>query len=199
MTSFRTFSGFAVLLLATCLVGCTATAPSVSSGSSSTATTGTVSSTTASAGSVQTLDCSNPIGHASSSVDLVDGTETLSVVALGFKVGQIVSLDEAFGEQGFRFAKVGLAVHTGLTFELSVRADWQDRARIGWNNSGNTPTRTEKFPGCKPGAPGAEWVVFPGGFWVKAPACIPLVVTISTETITVPVPIGKACDPGDAL
>lgn len=161
MTSFRTFSGFAVLLLATCLVGCTATAPSVSSGSSSTATTGTVSSTTASAGSVQTLDCSNPIGHASSSVDLVDGTETLSVVALGFKVGQIVSLDEAFGEQGFRFAKVGLAVHTGLTFELSVRADWQDRARIGWNNSGNTRPGQRSFRlqtrrpwsgmGCLPG------------------------------------------------
>jgi len=42
-------------------------------------------------------------------------------------------------------------------------------------------------------AAGAHWLVFPGGYWVHRPLCLPLLVTAHGETERVRIGVGAAC------
>ena len=97
------------------------------------------------------------------------------------------------GDDGLRFGKIGIAIKTGQKFTITVPRAWQNRMRIGWSNHGKVLATTLHVPGCSSTPPGAEWVVYPGGFWLKAAACVPLTIQTSTETRTIHVPIGKHC------
>jgi hypothetical protein len=94
------------------------------------------------------------------------------------------------------FAKAGLDVASGASFELSVPDEWVGRLTIGW---GGPATRTSNFyvSGCNATAPQERWLVFPGGFWVGEPACAPLLVRSGAQEQVVQIGIGTAC-PGQA-
>jgi len=100
------------------------------------------------------------------------------------------------GDDGFRFAKVGIAIKTAEEFTLTVPDAWQNRMRIGWGNHGAVLATTLRVPGCTSTPPGASWVVYPGGFRLKTAACVPLIVKTDSETQTINVPIGKRCPSG---
>ncbi len=96
--------------------------------------------------------------------------------------------------QGMHFIKVGLAVHRGAEFTLAVPSSWQERMRIGWgNDDGYTLANTLKVSGCLPEADGAQWLVFPGGFWLEESGCVPLDITTSGRTQSIHVPVGERC------
>jgi hypothetical protein len=94
------------------------------------------------------------------------------------------------------FAKQGLYVKAGATFELIVPAAWKSRVTIGWGNPGKDTTHLY-VTGCTPIKKGAHWLVFAGGFTMNKPACIPIVVKSGAQQKTVHVGAGKAC-PGQA-
>jgi hypothetical protein len=71
------------------------------------------------------------------------------------------------------FAKNGLLVRPGSTFELVVPRRWRDRLTISWGKSPRTSHLL--VSGC--GTPGgADWLAYAGGYYVDDPACVPLLV-----------------------
>ena len=97
------------------------------------------------------------------------------------------------GYEGFQFAKVGLVIKTGVKFDIIVPPTWRNRMRIGWGNNGYSLATTLQVPGCSSTRPGAEWLVYPGGFWLTVAACVPLTIETDTGTRSIQVPIGKRC------
>jgi hypothetical protein len=72
--------------------------------------------------------------------------------------------------------------------EISVAPKWQDRAAIGWGNAGVSPT--VRIPGCRSTTP---WVAFTGGYYVRSPACVPLIVRMGGRTQRIRVAVGRPC------
>ncbi|MFD0971657.1 hypothetical protein [Plantactinospora endophytica] len=70
------------------------------------------------------------------------------------------------------FAKTGLLVRADARVDLIVPATSAGRPWIGWGSPAR-PARTLHFPGC---AAESGWLAFAGGFWVDAPACVPLTI-----------------------
>src|SRR6266581_756182 len=61
--------------------------------------------------------------------------------------------------------------------EITVPPEWRDRAAIGWGNAG--VSSTVRVGGCRSTTP---WVVFTGGYFVRSPACVPLVVRMGGQS-----------------
>ncbi|MET3923427.1 hypothetical protein ABIB26_004393 [Arthrobacter sp. UYEF20] len=95
--------------------------------------------------------------------------------------------------QGLHFVKVWIALKTGTKMEILVPPDMQDKMRIGWSNDGYRLANELKVSGCESNPAGAQWVAYPGGFWLKEAGCVPLTITTDTTTETIHVPIGKSC------
>src|SRR3989454_6129158 len=80
-----------------------------------------------------------------------------------------------------RFAKDGLYVRRGASFDLIVPNNWRDRLTINWGFPGEA-THHLRVPGCRPTGtinPIHEqdpWLVYAGGYTVSEPACVSLVV-----------------------
>ena len=90
------------------------------------------------------------------------------------------------------FAKWGLFVASGSSFELSVPDAWLGRLTIGW---GSPATRTTHFhvSGCEPTGSQKRWLVFSGGYWTNAPACVPIIVSSGGQEQTVQIGVGVSC------
>ena len=92
------------------------------------------------------------------------------------------------------YAKTGLLVRADRPFELVIPRSWRRRVAIKWGNTG-----AERFSGhlqirgCPPSAGHGDWLVYPGGFFVPEPACVPLVVRTKRASRTVHVPVGVRC------
>ncbi|WP_129545518.1 hypothetical protein [Arthrobacter dokdonensis] len=78
-------------------------------------------------------------------------------------------------------------------FTLSVPPEMRGRMKIGWSNSGYTLADELVIAGCTSAQANASWLVYPGGFWLKEPGCVPLQVTTDQTTQTINIPIGKTC------
>lgn len=90
------------------------------------------------------------------------------------------------------FAKTGLLIRADAQFELSVPDDWADRAGLRWGNVAGEPiTAHLQITGCRSGS--AQWLVYPGGFYVVASACVPVIVTTGATSRTVAVSVGAPC------
>lgn len=87
------------------------------------------------------------------------------------------------------FAKAGLWVRSRAAARLTVVAP--AGVRIGW---GSAAPHTEQVtvPACQ--HPGAQWLVWPGGFWVPGPTCVTLRVEAQDDDVVVQVPVGSMCD-----
>jgi hypothetical protein len=85
------------------------------------------------------------------------------------------------------FAKTGLLVRGGATFEILVPEDEPAGFSIGW---GSPAVRTRTLAG---NCPGDGWLAFAGGFWVAEVGCRPLVVRSEGQEATVEIGVGAPC------
>jgi hypothetical protein len=92
------------------------------------------------------------------------------------------------------FAKQGLVVRAGVPVEIRVPDEWQTRARVGWGGSPSVPRTEMMLPACA-ALDQAPWLAFAGGYWVDAPACVPLVVRSQGQETQVQIGIGVSCSP----
>lgn len=106
---------------------------------------------------------------------------------------QVVQWGDGAAYQGLQFAKVGLILKARSVFTLSVPAQMRGAMKIGWSNRGYTLADELEIPGCNPHQANGDWLVYPGGFWLKEPGCIPLEVTTGQTNLTIYIPIGKPC------
>jgi hypothetical protein len=89
------------------------------------------------------------------------------------------------------FAKSGLLVRTGTASTLSVSARSRGRASVEWGNTTRRrATRRLLVPRC-PG--GGQWIVFPGGYHVRHPACLALDIRSGGRSQRVHVGVGTGC------
>lgn len=90
------------------------------------------------------------------------------------------------------FAKTGLVVKPGATFEVVVPPAWSQRVRIGWGGEPSIPSDRVLVSNCA-NPSGTGWLAYPGGYWVDHPACVPLIVKAGTRQQEVHVGLGAAC------
>ncbi len=88
------------------------------------------------------------------------------------------------------YAKEGLWIKTGEPFTLSVPRRLGGVASIGWGPS-VTPAVTLNVPSCHTGR--AQWMSYPGGYFVRHTLCLPLVVRAHGKRESVPIGVGVGC------
>jgi hypothetical protein len=89
--------------------------------------------------------------------------------------------------------KAGLLIHRGRSaVDLAVRAAWRGREAIGWGDAG--PASSVRVLGC--GWSGADdWLPYAGGFTLRTPDCVPLIVRNKGRSTTIWLPLGRRCPP----
>jgi hypothetical protein len=151
-------------------------------------------------GAPVTLKCQDVIG--STAAPETDYAIVLDRVAL--PTGRVLQARES-GESdpaARLFAKTGLLIRRGSSFELVVPDDWRGRLTIAWGSPGQRtdrlgvsdcrPTRT-----LNPIRQTDPWLAYAGGFYVSGPACVSLVVRAGKAVQTVPIAVAAPC-PGQA-
>lgn len=93
------------------------------------------------------------------------------------------------GEPGWLFAKQGLVVRAGVPASVSVAPEAADRVRIRWGSPGPEGTAIH-VPACPSGS---GWLAFAGGYLVREPTCVPLVVDVEGRREHVGVSVGVVC------
>lgn len=103
------------------------------------------------------------------------------------------------------FAKDGLLIRRGASFDLVVPEAWRGRLAVGWGSL-SKPTSHLHVPGCRPTqrmpsssrwALSDDWLVYPGGYSVSQAACVALVVRAGQTEQTVLIGVGAPC-PGQS-
>ncbi|MGH7776964.1 MAG: hypothetical protein ACREPI_07290 [Candidatus Dormibacterales bacterium] len=152
----------------------------------------------AGSGHVAVLPCQDVIG--SDAAPPTGFTVIMGRVALPTGVPlQAVASGESYPAARL-FAKVGLIVRRGASFDLLVAAGWQGRVTFGW---GSPARRTDhlRVPGCRPTGPidqpgyrpGDAWLVYAGGYWVPGPACVSVSVKAATSARSARIGVGAPC------
>jgi hypothetical protein len=88
------------------------------------------------------------------------------------------------------FAKTGLVIKPGTTFELIVPARFANRLSIGWGSPG-TPSLRVAVNNCS--NPGGGWLAYAGGYWIDHPACVPIIVRAGGKQQEVHIGLGTPC------
>ncbi|MBO0821755.1 MAG: hypothetical protein J2P26_13005, partial [Nocardiopsaceae bacterium] len=88
------------------------------------------------------------------------------------------------------YAKTGLVIRAGTTFELVVPAGFAGRLGIGWGHSARPAPRivVRDCPG-----PGGGWLAYAGGYWIDHPACVPIIVKAGGRQQEVHIGLGTPC------
>jgi hypothetical protein len=86
------------------------------------------------------------------------------------------------------FAKTGLFVRRGASFDLVVPDEWRGRLTLGWGGKKGAHLRVPK---CQ--AVGQLWLVYAGGYWVPEPACVSVVVRAGQAEQMVRIGVGASC------
>ena len=94
------------------------------------------------------------------------------------------------------FAKDGLLFKMGTAFDLSVSSEWTGRLAMGWGSPA-TPLRDVHVPVCTPTGAQTAWVDLGGGYLLRSPACVTVIVTVGAAQEPVQIGIGAPC-PGQA-
>jgi hypothetical protein len=193
--------GWALLpaaVIAMLLAGCTGTsvapgpakaAPAAASGRSPTQPDGPETSSAAPAGA-SALACGNYIDANATAAPL---QVVLGVVALPASP-RYPALQTSLSGDGSGaprlFAKTGLVIRPGTTFELIVPAPFTKRLSIGWGLPGMPHHRivVNRCPDL-----GGEWLAYAGGYWIDHPACVPIIVRAGSKQQTVHIGLGTPC------
>lgn len=178
------------MLLAACASGTAATrtaktGPASTSGQTSTRPNGpSASSATADGESV--LSCSTGIRVSDAQVAPLQ--VVLGVVALPVSPAYPALQTTLTNGPHRLFAKTGLVIRPGTTFEVIVPARFTSRLSIGWD----TPSSRVVVSGCaRPD--GGGWLGYVGGYWIDHPACVPIIVSAGGRQQQVAIGLGKAC------
>ena len=91
------------------------------------------------------------------------------------------------------FAKSGLVIRAAARLRLIVPDRLRSRFSIGWGNAGEGHRGTTIVVDACTGPPGAKWLVYAGGFYVRDPFCAPLTVTAHQQRRRVHIGVGRAC------
>ena len=103
------------------------------------------------------------------------------------------------------FAKDGLFIRRGASFDLLVPEQWRSRLAVDWGSIGK-PTTHLRISGCRPAQrmPSSsrwdlsdDWLVYPGGYWVSQAACVSVLVRAGQAEQTVRIGVGASC-PGQS-
>jgi hypothetical protein len=132
------------------------------------------------------VDCAHSIATMRSPTP---GTRVvLGVVALPTEVLSPVPVD------GRLWSKRGLEVLAGAVVDISVAREVAGSAHIIWGNA-REPGSRQTVNGCSVLGCAADcgWLAFPGGYWVDAPACVPIVVRSNGREARVGVAVGAPC------
>jgi hypothetical protein len=132
------------------------------------------------------LNCSGPVGTASSLA--TSFSSPFEAVAVDTSTLQA---DPADGNDPHHlFAKTWLYVHVGRESTLTVPAGLS----IAWGNHTAEWTTSLHIPAC-PEPPGTtdQWLAFPGGFSLDTATCVPLEVRAGSETATIHVSVVTRC------
>ncbi len=141
---------------------------------------------------VQIFNCSHPTWSGANLTDLTSGPTAPDLMAIVMDE-EVLPWRDGAKYQDLHFQKVWIALKTETGMTINVPPAMQDSMRIGWSNDGYRLATELKVPGCESNPAGAQWVAYPGGFWLKEASCVPLTITTSTATQTIHVPIGKSC------
>ena len=98
------------------------------------------------------------------------------------------------------FAKDGIGVrYATAAVELVVPAAWRQRFAIGWGSPARAASSVRIPPCTGIGYPSDGWRAYAGGYWVRKPACVPLIVRVGSETTSIRLGIGVTCpaDPSE--
>jgi hypothetical protein len=91
------------------------------------------------------------------------------------------------------FAKDGIVVRAGRTpVDLIVPTAWRSRLALGWGHRGPQQASHVRVPGCRP-TRYAKWFAFAGGYYVRKPACVPLIVRVGAKSQRIRIRIGRNC------
>jgi hypothetical protein len=86
--------------------------------------------------------------------------------------------------------KAGITIQAGnRPVRISVPKAWRKRVAISFGVGG--PLSDERFEACSP--PPTYWNGYVGSFSVSAPACVPLLIQVGSESRTVRFGIGRRC------
>jgi hypothetical protein len=140
----------------------------------------------AGAGGGSVLPCST--GTRVSDATVAPFRVVLGVVALPVSPGYPALQTSLANGPRRLFAKNGLFIRPGTTFELIVPARLTGRLSIGWE----TPSRRVVVSGCA-SPRGGGWLAFVGGYWIDHPACVRVIVRSGGRQQQVPIGLGKAC------
>ncbi|HEV2257486.1 MAG TPA: hypothetical protein VGS06_30510 [Streptosporangiaceae bacterium] len=178
------------MLLAACTSGTARpgtgkTGPATTPGPTSARPAGRSASSATPAGE-SVLLCST--GTAVSDAQVAPLHVVLGVVALPVSPGYpALQTSLANGPQRL-FAKTGLVIRPGATFELIVPAPFTSRLSIGWS----TPSHRVVVSDCaSPGRGG--WLAYVGGYWIDHPACVPIIVRAGNRQQQVRIGLGTPC------
>jgi hypothetical protein len=103
------------------------------------------------------------------------------------------------------FAKDGLFIRRGVSFDLLVPDQWRGRLTLSWGSLAK-PTGHLRIPACRPTQrmpsssrwdPSDDWLVYPGGYFVSKVACVSVVVRAGQAEQTVRIGVGASC-PGQS-
>ncbi|MGN9911257.1 hypothetical protein ACTMTJ_27240 [Phytohabitans sp. LJ34] len=93
------------------------------------------------------------------------------------------------GEPGRLFAKQGLVVRANTEVDITIAPEAAAGTRIGWGSPAPEATAVH-VPACPSGS---GWLAFAGGYTVRAPTCVPLVVEAHGRRERVEVSVGADC------
>jgi hypothetical protein len=151
------------------------------------------------------LPCQDVI--ASKAAPPSDFSVVLDRVAL--PTGRALQTNRGSDPAAWLFAKEGLLIRRGRSFDLVVPDDLRGRLAFGWGSpakrtsqlrvAGCRPTGTILQPGPSPAhyRESDEWLAYPGGYWVSEPACVYVLVIAGQAKQTVRIGVGAAC-PGQS-
>ena len=91
------------------------------------------------------------------------------------------------------FAKSGLVIRAGARLRLIVPDGLRSRFSIGWGNAGEGHRGTTIVVDACTGPPGAQWLVYAGGYYVQDPFCASLIVAAHRQRRRVRIGVGNAC------
>ncbi len=91
------------------------------------------------------------------------------------------------------FAKSGLVIRARARLRLIVPDGLRSRFSIGWGNAGEGHRGTTIVVDACTGPPGAKWLVYAGGYYVRDPFCASLIVAAHRQRRRVRIGVGKAC------
>ena len=120
------------------ITSCTPTAPVTRTPSVEASPTQGSDITPVNAALAQTLECAGAIGTGATLADLAPNRIAGDVMAItGGAPGSVTDPIQWGGGasyEGFQFAKVGIAIKTGVKFNIIVPPTWRNQMRIGWGN-----------------------------------------------------------------